>query len=240
MKKYIITILALAVAATGFAKTLAELKAELPAYSENKEVRAARLAYIKENAADFLREFNAWADTNAAKFYGFEEPNSQMTEAQKAEAVEMRKFFYGVYWILEPDCPANVGLRLVPQVYIKAAERVNASFYSDLKAAGFEIDGVKLPSLVQIRVAAICGDLDFFANLDWDSADNDGLFAAVADAKRMLVRATDLDKAAGVCAEYKRALVLRGAASDSPALAQIKTAEMFLNEAILNRQIRSK
>ena len=97
-----------------------------------------------------------------------------------------------------------------------------------------------LPSLAQIRVAAICGDLDFFANLDWDSADNGGLFAAAADAKRMLVRATDPDKAAGVCAEYKRALVLRGAASDSPTLAEIKTAEMFLNEAILNKQIRSK
>ena len=67
MKKYIITILALAVAATGFAKTLAELKAELPAYSDNKEVRAARLAYIKENAADFLREFNAWAGTNRSE-----------------------------------------------------------------------------------------------------------------------------------------------------------------------------
>ena len=240
MKKIIIATLALACGLGAYAKTLAELKAELPEYSDSKEVRAARLAYINANSEDLLREFNAWAGTNAAKFYAGEAPNAGMTEAQKNEAAEMRKFFYGVYWILEPDCPANVGLRLVPQVYIRAAERVNASFYSDLKAAGFEIDGVKLPSLVQIRVAAICGDLDFFANLDWDSADNDGLFAAVADAKRMLVRATDLDKAAGVCAEYKRALVLRGAATDSPALAQIKTAEMFLNEAILNKQIRSK
>lgn len=240
MKKIIITTLALVCGLGAYAKTLAELKAELPAYSDNKEVRAARLAYIKENAADFLREFNAWAGTNAAKFYGSEEPNSQMTEAQKAEAVEMRKFFYAVYWVLEPDCPANTGLRLAPQLYIKNAESVNPTYYRDLKAAGFEIDGVKLPSLAQIRVAAICGDLDFFANLDWDSADNGGLFAAAADAKRMLVRATDPDKAAGVCAEYKRALVLRGAASDSPTLAEIKTAEMFLNEAILNKQIRSK
>ena len=196
MKKYIITILALAVAATGFAKTLAELKAELPAYSDNKEVRAARLAYIKENAADFLREFNAWAGTNAAKFYGFEEPNSQMTEAQKTEAAEMRKFFYAVYWVLEPDCPANTGLRLVPQLYIKNAEGVNPTYYRDLKAAGWEIDGVKLPAVVQIQVAAICGDLDYFANLDWKNVDGGGLFAAAHFAKKMLVAANDVDKAA--------------------------------------------
>lgn len=240
MKKIIIATLALVCGLGAYAKTLAELKAELPAYSDNKEVRAARLAYIKENAADFLREFKAWAGTNAAKFYGFEEPNSQMTEAQKAEAVEMRKFFYAVYWVLEPDCPANTGLRLAPQLYIKNAESVNPTYYRDLKAADFEIDGVKLPAMMQIRVAAICGDLDYFANLDWKNVDGDGLFAAARAAKKMLVAADDVDKAAAVCAEYKRALVLNGAAADSPTLAEIKTAEMFLNEAILNKQIRSK
>ena len=169
-----------------------------------------------------MREFNAWAGTNAAKFYGSEEPNSQMTEAQKAEAVEMRNFFYGVYWVLEPDCPANTGLRLVPQLYIKNAESVNPTYYRDLKAVGFEIDGVKLPAMVQIQVTSICGDLDYFANLDWKNVDGGGLFAAA------------------VCAEYKRALILNGAATDSPTLAEIRTAEMFLNEAILNKQIRSK
>lgn len=56
----------------------------------------------------------------------------------------------------------------------------------------------------------------------------------------MLVAADDVEKAAAVCAEYKRALILNGAATDSPMLAEIKTAEMFLNEAILNKQIRSK
>lgn len=240
MKKIIIATLALVCGLGAYAKTLAELKAELPAYSGNKEVRAARLAYIKGNAADFLREFNAWAGTNAAKFYGSEEPNSQMTEAQKAEAVEMRKFFCAVYWVLEPDCPANTGLRLVPQVYIKNAESVNPTYYRDLKAAGFEIDGVKLPAMVQIQVAAICGDLDYFANLDWKNVDVDGLFAAAGAAKKMLVVADDVYKAAAVCAEYKRALILNGAATDSPMLAEIRTAEMFLNEAILNKQIRAK
>ena len=240
MKKIIITTLALVCGLGAYAKTLAELKAELPAYSDNKEVRAARLAYFRENSADFLREFNAWAGTNAAKFYGFEEPNSQMGEAQKAEAAEMRNFMCAVYWVLEPDCPANTGLRTVPQLYIKNAESANPTYYRDLKAAGFEIDGVKLPPLVQIRVAAICGDLDYFANLDWKNVDGGGLVAAARDAKKMLVAADDADKAAAVCAEYKRALVLGGAAADSPALAEIKTAEMFLNEAILNKRIRAK
>lgn len=240
MKKIIISTLALACGLGAYAKTLAELKAELPEYQENKEVRAARLAYLKANAEDCLREFNAWAGTNAAKFYPGEEPNKGMTEAQAVEAAETRKFFGAVYWVFKPDCPENTGLRLAPDLYIKIAESVNPTYYRDLKAAGFEIDGVKLPSVVLIRVAAICGDLDFFANLNWDSVDINGLLHAAADAKRMLIRATDLDKAAGVCAEYKRALVLHGAATDSPELAQIKTAEMFLNEAILNRQIRSK
>ena len=121
-----------------------------------------------------------------------------MTEAQKAEAVEMRKFFYVVYWALEPDCPANTGLRLVPQLYIKNAESVNPTYYRDLKAAGFEIDGVKLPAMVQIQVASICGDLDYFANLDWKNVDGGGLFAAANAAKKMLVAADDVDKAAEV------------------------------------------
>lgn len=240
MKKIIITTLALVCGLGAYAKTLAELKAELPAYSDSKEVRNARQTYIKENAADFLREFNAWAGTTAAKFFAFEEPNASMTEAQKTEACEMRKFFYAVYWVLTPDCPANTGLRLVPQLYIKNAESVNPTYYRDLKAAGWEIDGVKLPPVVQIQVAAICGDLDYFTNLDWKNVDGGGLFAAAYAAKRMLVSADDVERAAAVCAEYKRALILSGAATDSPTLAEIKTAEMFLNEAILNKQIRSK
>lgn len=240
MKKIIIATLALVCGLGAYAKTLAELKAELPAYSDNKEVRNARQAYIKENSADFLREFNAWAGTNAAKFFASEEPNASMTEAQKMEACEMRKFFYAVYWVLTPECPANTGLRLVPQLYIKNAESVNPTYYRDLKAAGWEIDGVKLPAVVQIQVAAICGDLDYFASLDWKNVDGGGLFAAARAAKKMLVAADDVDKAAAVCAEYKRALILNGAATDSPTLAEIKTAEMFLNEAILNKQIRSK
>ena len=117
---------------------------------------------------------------------------------------------------------------------------MNPTYYRDLKAAGFEIDGAKLPAMVQIQVAAICGDLDYFANLDWKNVDGGGLFAAARAAKKMLVAADDVERAAAVCAEYKRALILNGAATDSPTLAEIKTAEMFLNEAILNKQIRSK
>ena len=241
MKKIIIATLALACGLGAYAKTLAELRSELGVYSEtlSAEAKAERRAYIRANSEDLLREFDAWKGTDAAKFYADEEPNKGMSDAQKAEATGLRHFFGSVYWTFAPDCPANTGLRLAVPVFIKNVEAVNPTFYRDLKAAGFEIDGVKLPANLQISVAAYCGDLDFFANLDWDKVDKGVLFGIAGGIKNIIVRATDLDKAAGVCAEYKRALVLRGATTDSPALAQIKTAEMFLNEAILNRQIRS-
>ena len=240
MRKIIITTLALVCGLGAYAKTLAELKAEMPAYQDNETVRAARLAYLAENRADFLREFDAWKDTNAAKFYAGEAPNASMTDEQKKLAVENRRFFAAVYWVLTPDCPANTGLRLVPQLYIKNAEAANPNFYRDLKAAGFEIDGVKLPAFLQIRCALLCGDIDYFAAFDWNAA-SFGLLETNATAiKKMLVGASDTEKAAAVCAEYKRALVLKGADKDNAALAEIKTAEMFLNEAILNKQIRAK
>ena len=105
---------------------------------------------------------------------------------------------------------------------------------------GYGFQNPETLAMVQIQVAAICGDLDYFANLDWKNVDGGGLFAAAHFAKKMLVAADDVERAAAVCAEYKRALILNGAATDSPTLAEIKTAEMFLNEAILNKQIRSK
>ena len=163
-----------------------------------------------------------------------------MTEAQKAEAVEMRKFFYAVYWALEPDCPANTGLRLVPQLYIKNAESVNPTYYRDLKAAGFEIDSVKLPAMVQIQVAQFAETWITSQTSTGKTSTAAGFLRRRTLPKKMLVAADDVEKAAAVCAEYKRALVLNGVATDSPTLAEIKTAEMFLNEAILNKQIRSK
>ena len=69
MKKIIISILALACGVCAYAKTLDEMLAEIPPYQNDASTRAARLAYMEENKADILREFDAWKVKDIAKFY---------------------------------------------------------------------------------------------------------------------------------------------------------------------------
>ncbi len=233
MKKIIITTLALACGLGAYAKTLAELKAEMPAYT----VRAARRAYMAENKADFVREFDAWKNTNAAKFFLGEPQNAALTDEQKKLAVENRAFFRAVYWVLsrELDVPANTALRLVPQVYF--AENPDA--WDKIKADGYKVDGVAMPETLITGCAFAARDEAWlFANADrLASIPLSGLVSYAEDVRKMLLRSSDFAAAKKFCTAYECEMLVKGANADNAALVKIKTVGKYLTERLLDAKI---
>lgn len=237
MKKIIITTLALACGLGAYAKTLAELKAEMPAYQDNDTVRAARRAYMAENKTDFVREFDAWKSTNAAKFFLGEPQNAALTDEQKKLAVENRAFFRAVYWVLsrELDVPANTALRLVPQVYF--AE--NPTAWDKIKADGYKVDGVAMPETLITGCAFAARDEAWlFANADRLAAiPLAGLVSFAEDTRKMLLRSSDFAAAKKFCTAYECEMLVKGADADNAALVKIKTVGKYLTERLLDAKI---
>lgn len=237
MKRIIIAIFALACGFGAYAKTLAELKAEMPAYQDNDTVRAARRAYMAENKADFVREFDAWKNTNAAKFFLGEPQNAALTDEQKKLAVENRAFFGVVYWVLsrELDVPANTALRLVPQVYF--AENPDA--WDKIKADGYKVDGVAMPETLITGCAFAARDESWlFANADRLSAiPLAGLVSYAEDVRKMLLRSSDFAAAKKFCTAYECEMLVKGANADNAALVKIKTVGKYLTERLLDAKI---
>lgn len=233
MKKIIISIFALA-CATGFAKTADELLAEMPAFQDDASVRAARLAYMEENKADFLREFDAWKVKDIAKFRSDEGVNKSLSEEQRAEADKLRSLFCGFYWIYgaELEVPDNVGVRLALGQFCHLC---SAEKYAQIKTGGFKLDGVEMSSGAKLILAASKNDAEYvFANSALlDKLDKGGLEYLVPFLKKILLNASDLDKAKAFCNAYERAMLLKECGNTD----SIKSIGKYLTERILDAKI---
>jgi len=234
MKKIIISILALACGVCAYAKTLDEMLAEIPAYQNDASTRAARLAYMEENKADILREFDAWKVKDIAKFYPNAAANKSLTEAQRIEADKLRAFFCGFYWIYgaELDVPDNTAIRMAIGQFCKLG---GAEKYAKIKADGFKLDGVDISAGSRLILAAYNNDVEYiFANAALlDQLDKGGLSYLVPFLKKILLSASDLDKAKAFCNAYERAMLLKNC-SDTEA---IKNINKYLTERILDAKI---
>ncbi len=169
MKKIITLVSVIAFAVAANAKTSAELAAEFDASEKagNTEWDAAVKVY-QDNASDVATLFEAWKNTNAGKFNSNEAPNASMTLESKKENESMRRL-YTQYLLAHTDkfagTPKRTALLTCPSSCVEAFGVDNPNFYEELKAAGFVVDGVKLPAYVVCNLAKSVQDFDYIKSL---------------------------------------------------------------------------
>lgn len=176
MKKIITLVSVIAFAATANAKTAAELVAELDAAKANgASMWVASTEVYQNNSADVATLFEAWKTTNAAKFSETDEINKAMTPESKKENKSMR-FLFTRYLVANTDkiatTPKRTALLCCPSHCVAAYEVDNPNFYADLKAAGFVVDGVKLPAYVVCNLAKSVQDFDYIKSLSIEEGIN--------------------------------------------------------------------
>ena len=172
MKKIITTIFAAVLATSAFAKTSAELSAEyIAAVNGGMDGWNASVTVYQDNAADVAALFETWKGTNAAKFSENDEINKAMTAEQKQENSRMRHLFTQ-YLLAHADkfatTPVRTALLTCPSRCVGAYGVGNPNFYEELKAAGFVVDGVKLPVYAIGNLAKAAQDFETIKGLSVD------------------------------------------------------------------------
>lgn len=169
MKKIITLVSVIAFAVAANAKTSAELSAEyIAAVNGGMDSWNASVSVYQDNAADVAALFETWKGTNAAKFSETDEINKAMTAEQKQENSRMRHLFTQ-YLLSHSDkfatTPVRTALLMCPSRCVAAYGVGNPNFYEELKAAGFVVDGVKLPGYAICNLAKSVQDFDYIKSL---------------------------------------------------------------------------
>ena len=172
MKKIITLVSVIAFAVAANAKTSAELSAEyIAAVNGGSDYWNAAVSVYQNNSEDVAALFEDWKNTNAAKFQENDEINKAMTAVQRVENSRMRHIFT-MFLLAHTDkiksTPVRTALLTCPSRCVGAYESDNPNFYSDIKAAGFVVDGVKLPAYSICNLAKSVQDFDVIKNLPLD------------------------------------------------------------------------
>ena len=212
MKKYIVSILALACAATGFAKTTDELVAEYRALDSSENVRQARLDYVRENIADVRAAWQTQKNSPFVKLnYGASAEWAALTAEGKQAKNYMRSLFCQLYKLDgDIDAPADVKLSLNWYAYIRG----NSDAWAAIKADGYKVNGAELSETFACEIAIGIGDIDaaykFRDALKTRSAQwLDNKCEAV---RKMCLYAEDTDRAKAVCNAYENAMLIKNCA----------------------------
>lgn len=169
MKKIITLVSVIAFAVAANAKTAAELSAEyIAAVNGGMDSWNASVSLYQDNASDVATLFETWKNTNAGKFNSNEAPNASMTLESKQENERIRHLFTQ-YLLSHSDkfatTPVRTALLTCPSRCVAAYGVENPKFYEELKAAGFVVDGVKLPGYVICNLANSVQDFDYIKSL---------------------------------------------------------------------------
>lgn len=242
MKKIITTIFAAVLATSAFAKTSAELSAEyIAAVNGGMDGWNASVSTYQDNAADVAALFETWKGTNAAKFSETDEINNAMTAEQKLENSRMRHLFTQ-YLLAHADkfatTPVRTALLTCPSRCVDAYGVSNPNFYDELKAAGFVVDGVKLPVYAICNLAKGAQDFDAIKGLSVD----DGIlcpqlyFGCVFDG---ILDMTDATAAKTKITEIINALAKKKL-FDSKYMAQAKAVNSIITARLVDSKILGK
>lgn len=127
----------------------------------------------RSNSAEMPTLIAAWVAEPTAKFSAFEDSAKNWTSAQKKRQQALTMVF-GQYLIWNLDQIKTLPLRVA---CITASSRIvqayavdNPNLYSELKAAGFIVDGIKLPTYAIINMAVSARDYAMVANMPVDEA----------------------------------------------------------------------
>ena len=161
MKKVLISLLTI-VSLTSFAKTADELVAEYWSKTTSMNDFVVAKAIVNENKADLPAALEAWAKGEAGKF----DAENKRSEQSKKD-VQAARIIAGSFIVQNtPDyditkLPVLFACEVASTKVVKAYEVANPTFYSELKAADFKVDGVKLRPNTICNIAITADDIDY-------------------------------------------------------------------------------
>ena len=242
MKKIIISMLAVTIAVSAIAKTSAELVAEYNALkTEGSSQWEAGMKVYENNAKDIPALYDAWKNTNAAKFIPTEEPNKAMTKAQKDESVALRAIF-AQYLIANPDqiakTPTRTACLAVASRCVAALEEDNPTFYEELKSAKFVVDGIELPAYSRLNLAKGAGDTEYIKSAPVkDGMDAPDVYLEIL--LDSLLESNDIIAAKNKCREIENFLLKRQSYS-SESLLRVQAVNKALTSRLVDEKIQGR
>ncbi|MBE6412799.1 MAG: hypothetical protein E7036_09665 [Opitutales bacterium] len=224
MKKIIITIITFAFGVGAFAKTLNELVAEMPKFTNVTTAEiTARMEYTQANKSDFVRELRAYSASELATKKTYE-----LTDAEKVirETLAPAYYAYG----RELEIADIVGIRIAVALWWQLN---GEDAYERIKTNGWKVDGIDLTTAEKRALAFLANDFDVIASMNLTGVSKTALLHNVVKVKRLLLNTSELTKAKKFCRDYQKAMLDSGISDSSDEFKSLKAIEDYLNRGIL-------
>lgn len=203
------------------------------------EWKSAEKIY-EQNSSDIAALFAQWKQLESSKFghweKGFEKFNFS-DEDKKNEDV-LRRIF-AIYLAKNPaeikNTPKRVAITTFPDNYLSSVITDNPNEYTELKAADFVLDGVKLPMYAILHLAASAGDKQYFESISaLEGMDAEELY--LKNIVPMLLESSDVLAAKSKANEIENILIIKGKAETASGV-MIRAVNKALTSRIVDSQI---
>jgi hypothetical protein len=230
MKKAITIILSTAIALCAFAKTGDELIAEYWSKATGMNDYPVAKAIVDANTADVKTAISVWANGDAGKF-NTEEKRSE----QSKKDVQAARLMAGSYLVRNPgdikSLPVLFACEVISSKVVDAYAVENPSFYAELKAGDFKVNGVKLRPNSICNIAISAGDLEYVMSLPIDGVVNNINYQSILK-KQLLVM--DVATAKAKITEIENWYLLK----DREIPSSIKAISKVLTSRLVDEKLR--
>lgn len=200
--------------------------------------KSAKKTY-EQNSSDVAALFAQWKQLESSKFgyweKGFEKFN--FSNEDKKNQAALRRIF-AVYLAENPaevkNTPKRVAITTFPDNYLSSVMTDNPNEYTELKAADFVLDGVKLPMYAILNLAASAGDKQYFESVSvLEGMDAEEIY--LKNIIPILLESSDISAAKTKANEIENILIKKGK-SETASGVMIRA----VNKALTSRLVDSK
>ncbi len=233
MKKILITIFTVALAASAFAKTALELEAEFKALNNDWSVQTA---WARQNTSDLK---TAWAEFKTSPLSllhsnpKFHTALEKLDDASK-ESLEAKRAMYAFYYAqVGEDFDASDEQKIsinAPRFF-----RNNPDKLATIKSAGWIINGTQISPFVRLHVAFTIGDetLIYDVRNVFEMLSREILDDNVSQIRKLLLGMKDTEKAKDICNCYENAMLIKECVNT----AKIQAVGKALTARIIDKKI---
>lgn len=203
------------------------------------EWKSAEKIY-EQNSSDIAALFAQWKQLESSKFghweKGFEKFNFSDEDKKNEDA--LRRIF-AIYLAKNPaeikNTPKRVAITTFPDNYLSNVITDNPNEYTELKAADFVLDGVKLPMYAILNLAASAGDKQYFESISaLEGMDAEELY--LKNIVPMLLESSDVLAAKSKANEIENILIIKGKAETASGV-MIRAVNKALTSRLVDSQI---
>ena len=193
----------------------------------------------EQNSSDIAALFAQWKQLESSKFChwekGFEKFN--FSEEDKKNQTTLRVIF-SIYLAENRDeiknTPKRVAITTFPDGYLSSVITDNPTEYTEIKAANFVLDGVKLPMYAILNLAASAGDKQYFESISVpEGMDAEEIY--LKNIVPILLESSDISAAKSKANEIENILIQKGK-SETASGVMIRAT----NKALTSRLVDSK